>query len=147
MAEFYVSVPKGSMARQIATLINGYNKLHKRHTEYSVLASNVDYFVEIINDKVVGCAGVDKRYPTLSEIKHVCVAPSHRRQGVATKLIELAIANCETDYVYMSIRSDNVPSLMTAKTLNFVVVKRIPKRNYDLVIVGRKKHYGRSAVQ
>lgn len=145
MSEFYVSVPKKSMALQIATLLNNHNNLRRKHTTGTILNGTASYFVEVINDKVVGCAGLDRKYPTLSEIKHVCVAPTHRRQGVAKKLIDLAIANSGADYVYMSIRSDNIPSLMAAKSLGFVLVKRNPKRNYDIVIVGRKKHYGKTA--
>lgn len=145
MAEFYVSVPKSSMALQIAALINSYNNLRKNHTAHTILGSNVSYFVEVINDKVIGCVGLVQKYPTLSEIKHVSVATSHRKSGIATKLINLAIANSKTEFVYMSIRSDNIPSLKMAESMGFVFVRRDHKTNYDIVTVGRKKDHGKTA--
>lgn len=141
MAEFYVSISRDEMAQQIATLVNNYNKLYKRHTAFSVLRDKVSYFVETIGNKVIGCVGLSKRYPNLSEIKHVCVSPVHRKRGIAKKLINLAIANCDTEYVYMTINEHNLPSLMMAKSLGFVLIKRDWYSNHYVITVGREKHH------
>lgn len=141
MANFYVSVSREEMAAQISVLINSYNKLYRRHSTWSVLHDNANYFVEVIANKVVGCAGTVKRYPTLSEIKHVCVAPEYRKKGMAKKLVELAIANCETEYVYMTIRNDNIPSLKMAESLGFVPVRKHWSVDHYVITVGRKRKH------
>ena len=142
MAEFYVSVPRDSMAQQIAALVNKHNRLYKRHSRYSVLKDRANYFVEVVADKVIGCAGLAKKHPTISEIKHVCVHPTYRRRGIAKKLINLAMANCKTPFVYMTIREDNLPSLMTAKSLGFMLVRKDWRKDHYVVTVGRARENG-----
>lgn len=142
MANFYVSISRDEMASQISALVNNHNRLYKRHTTFSILRNGADYFVEVIGNKVIGCAGLTKRHPTLSEIRHVCVAPSHRRRGIAKNLIALAIANCDTENVYMTIRDDNIPSLMTAKSLDFVPIRKDWRSDHYVIVVGRRKDYG-----
>lgn len=139
MAEFYVSISRDEMAKQIAALVNSYNKLYKKHTAFSILRDKASYFVETIGDKVIGCTGLSRRYPNLSEIKHVCISPAHRRKGVAKKLINLAIANCSTEYVYMTINENNLPSLMMAKSLGFVVIRQDWRSDHYVITVGRRK--------
>ena len=147
MAEFYVSVPRNSMARQIAVLVNKYNRLYKKHSEYSVLKDRADYFVEVVADKVIGCVGLAKKHTTISEIKHVCVHPTYRRRGIAKKLINLAMANCKTPFVYMTIREDNIPSLMTAKSLGFMFVRKDWRKDHNVVTVGRTKENGANCAE
>jgi len=130
------------MARQIAKLVNDYNRLYRKHSEYSVLKDRADYFVEVVADKVIGCVGLTKKHPTISEVKHVCVHPQYRRQGIAKKLINLAMANCKTPYVYMTIRKDNLPSLLTAKSLGFVLVREDWRKDHYVVTVGRARENG-----
>lgn len=139
MAEFYVSLSQKEMAYQIAALINTHNKLYKRHTERSICRDNADYFVEIIEDRIIGCAGLSQRDTNLCEIKHVCVHPDFRRRGIGKKLVNLAIANCKTDYVYMTIREDNIPSLRMAQSLGFVPVKQHWNVDHHVITVGRRK--------
>lgn len=141
MSEFYVSISRKGMAQQIAALINQHNKLYKNHTSYSVMNNNVDYFVEIVHNVVVGCANLSKKFHNSSEIKHICVEPKFRRNGIAKKLVLLAIANCSTEYVYMRIRDDNLPSLMLAKTLGFVPVGQYWSADHFVITVGRKRNY------
>lgn len=141
MVEFYVSVSRNEMAQQIATLVNNYNKLYKRHTAFSILRDRASYFVEIIGNEVIGCVGLSKRHPDLSEIKHVCVSPLHRWKGIAKKLINLAIANCDTDYVYMTINERNLPSLVMAKSLDFILIGKNWHSDHYVITVGRRKYH------
>lgn len=142
MANFYVSISKNEMASQISALVNNHNKLRRKHTVFSVLKAGTDYFVDVIGNKVIGCVGLSKKHSTLSEIKHVCVAPMHRRRGIAKNLITLAIANCNTENVYMTIRDDNTPSLMTARSLGFVLIRKDWQLDHYVITVGRKKNHG-----
>ena len=141
MAEFYVSLTRSEMACQIATLINLHNQLYRRHTERSVLRNKTDYFVEIIGNKVIGCAGLSRRDTNLCEVKHVCVHSEFRKKGIGSKLVKLAIANCTTDYVYMTIRDDNTPSLKMAQSLGFVPVRQHWSVDHYVITVGRRKNY------
>lgn len=141
MADFYISISRDEIALQISTLINNHNKLCRKHTASSILRGGADYFVEVIGNKIIGCVGLFKKHITLSEIRHLCITPIHRRRGIAKNLITLAIANCDTENVYMVIRDDNIPSLITAKSLGFVPIKKDWRSDHYIITVGRKKNY------
>jgi len=141
MANFFVSVTQRAMACQIASLINLHNKLYRRHTVNTISNDKADYFVEVVGDKVIGCAGLAQRDTNLCEVKHVCVHPDFRKKGIGKKLVELAIAHCDTDYVYMTIRDDNIPSLKMAQSLGFVPVKQHWSHDHYVITVGRRKNH------
>jgi len=140
MADFYVSVSRESMAQQITALVNRHNKLYKRLTPYNLARENAEYFVEVVGNRVVGCVGLSARFHNASEIKHVCVDPAFRRKGIGRKLISLAIANCRTENVYMTIRDDNLASLMLAKSLGFVPIRQHWSVDHFVITVGRKRN-------
>jgi ribosomal protein S18 acetylase RimI-like enzyme len=139
MAEFYVSLSRQEMAAQIADLINRYNRWYTRHTAFGIGVLPARYFVEISDGRVVGCAACQKEYPTLSKIFHICVDPRYRKKGIAEKLTRMAIAACDTEHVYMTIREDNVPSLKLAQKLGFVFVKKHWFKDHYTITVGRRK--------
>lgn len=139
MSNFYVSLSKADMAAQIAGLLNQHNKLFVSHNTHTILNKSADYFVEVDGGRVVGCAGLSKTEPNLSLIQHICVNPFHRNKGVAKKLVNLAIVNCDTDFLYMTIRDDNMPSLHLAMVLGFVFVKQYVSRDHSVITMGRKK--------
>lgn len=139
MADFYISISRESMALQIAAMINSNNKLYKKRTKKSIMEDKADYFVEIIDGQVAAVAGTSKRDSNLSEIKHVCVVPAHRRKGLAKKLVSLAINNCCTDYVFMTIGENNEASLAMARSLNFVYVKKYWNIDHYVITVGRRR--------
>lgn len=134
---FFVSLSEKEMARQIAALINTHNRLYRRRTERYIMSDKSDYFVEIVLNSVVGCAGLSQRDTNLSEIKHVCVHPSFRQKGIGKKLVSLAMANCPTDLVYMTIREDNTPSLKMASSLGFNFVRKHWNIDHHVITVGR----------
>jgi ribosomal protein S18 acetylase RimI-like enzyme len=141
MATFFVSLSTREMARQIALLVNMHNRLYKKHTENTILKDNADYFVEVIQSNVIGCAGLVKKDTDLCEIKHVCVHPEFRKRGIGKKLVTLAIANCPTNLIYMTIREDNVASLAMAKSLGFVQVRKHWNVDHFVITVGRRKNH------
>jgi ribosomal protein S18 acetylase RimI-like enzyme len=138
MAEFFASLSKREMARDVSRMLNEFNRLYVRHDADSIMSSATDYFVEINNGRVIGCAGLLKKEKTLSEIKHLCVSPAYKRHGIGRKLALLAIANCDTDYVCMNVREDNVPSLKLAQSLGFVYVTKRWNKDHHVITVGRK---------
>ena len=123
MAEFYVSLPEKEIARQVAEMVNRYNGWYTSFSAYSLMRTQGRYFVETYGDKVVACVGTNKEYPTLSKLFHICVLPEYRKRRLASKLVELAIASCDTEHVYMTIREDNVHSLRMAESLGFTFIR------------------------
>ena len=141
MSEFYVSLSEEEMAFQIANMLNAYNKLYVKHTTASIRNGVSKYFVEITSpSQVIGCAGLTKEYPVLSRIHHICIHPNHRKKGIAKKLINIAMSNCDTEYVYMTIREDNKPSIAMAFSMGFIYVNKAWSRNHDhfVITVGRR---------
>lgn len=138
MAEFYVSLSNNEMAAQIAGLINTYNQLSKAHTIYSVLNSMAKYFVEVINDRVIGCTALIKEEENLSRNFHTCVSPEFRRRGVARKLKLLAIQNCDTNYIFSTVRENNTPSINMNLSLGYVFVNKIWARDHYVLTLGRR---------
>ena len=139
MAEFYVSLSTMDMAAQITLLINKYNLWNTKYTTSMIYNLPASYFVEIVNSQVVGCASLLEICPTLSKIQHVCVIPEFQRKGIATKLTKLAIELCNTEYLCMTIREDNAPSLGLAEMLGFRYIKNHWFRDHYTVTVGRRK--------
>jgi len=148
MPEFYASASREEMSLQIAKMINKHNRLYRRHTMESILAGSIDYFVELMGTKVIGCAGLLEDYPgEMSKIVHVCTDPLYRGKGIASRLVELAASNCETPYIYMTIRDDNTPSLGMAQKLGFVFVRRHWSRDHYVITVGRRRVYHASGIR
>jgi len=139
MAEFYVSLSTVEMAAQIAELINKYNLWNTRYTASMIYTSPAYYFVELMGSQVIGCASIFKMGQTLSKIQHICVIPEFQRKKVATKLTNLAIEACETEYICMKIREDNIPSLNLAKTLMFRYIRKHWFRDHFTITVGGRK--------
>jgi ribosomal protein S18 acetylase RimI-like enzyme len=139
MAEFYVSLSNDEIARQVAKMINRHNRWATKFSAKSIKTTPARYFVEIVGSQIVGCASHVRDFPTLSKIQHICVLPEFRRRGIAKKLTNLAIHNCETDYVYMTIREDNEPSLNLAKSLGFAYVTKNWFRDHWTLTFGRRK--------
>jgi ribosomal protein S18 acetylase RimI-like enzyme len=124
MAEFLAAVSEHDIAEQIAMNLNQYNRWLHQFSAQSIMLSPVRYFVELEYGRVVGCAGILHDEPNLTKLQHICVLPRCRRRGTALKLAKLAIVNCGTDYIYMTVREDNVASLALARALGFVYVNK-----------------------
>lgn len=139
MAEFYVSLSTVEMAAQIAELINKYNLWSTRYTTSMIYASPAYYFVELTGSQVIGCASIFRMGPTLSKVQHICVTPEFQRRKIATRLTNLAIEACETEYICMTIREDNIPSLNLANTLAFKYITRHWFRDHFTITVGKRK--------
>ncbi len=139
MAEFFVTLSSHEMATQTAALLNMQNKLYKRHTASTILNSAANYFVEIEGNRVVGCTGLLKEYPTLSKSYHTSVHPSYQGKGLATRLMATAIVNCETEYMYGTIREDNIASLNLVKKFGWKFVKKHwNKDHFIITMAGRR---------
>ena len=137
MVEFYMSLPAEDIAQQVADLLNTHNKLYKVHTADTILRDKAKYFLEISGDRVIGCSAIVKEEPTLTKQFHLCVHSDFRRKGIARKLKQTALNNVETQYVYVTIREDNTPSLNLNYSFGFVFVKNIWSKDHNVIMLGR----------
>ena len=143
MAKFYVSVSDYEMAMQVANMLNRYNKWMRNFSAQTLLTTDALYFVELCGSTITGCASCVREYPELSKIQHICVLPEYRKRGIARRLAETAIVNCDTEYVYMTIRDDNTASLMLAKSMGFAYVKRHWFKDHWTLTFGRRRYNAR----
>lgn len=138
MADFYVTLSTIEMATQIADMLNKHNKLLGKYTGQSLLYSPGRYFVEVEGNKVVGCVALQTEGSELTKLFHACVLPEKRKQGIARKLMEIAITNSKTPFVYGTIREDNVASLAMVAKLGFVRAKKEWHNDHYVITVGRR---------
>lgn len=137
MAEFYMTLSAEEISWQIAKLINEYNKLYKNHNAYSILNSHAKYFVEIVGDRIVGCTALQKEGINLSRNFHTCVHPDFRRRGIAKKLKVMAIRNCETGYIFSTVRDDNIPSVKMNLSVGYIFIRKDWSKNHHVITFGR----------
>lgn len=138
MAEFYISVLKYNIAEQIANMLNHYNRLLTLYTPELVLNGEEKYFIELDHEKVIACVAVRQQNEQITKLSHLCVVPEKRNRGIAKKLLNFAIQQCKTPYVYGTVREDNHASLAVVKQLGFVYVSREWAKTHYLIMVGRR---------
>ena len=119
------------IACQIAILLNNNNRLSKYHDVSSIINNPVHYFVELLEQTVIGCVGL-KKENKMDKIIHLSVANSMRTFGIGNKLLNTVILNSSKDILYMKIRDDNVASISLANKLGFKIIAYTPKYNYNI---------------
>lgn len=138
MARFISILSEASIASQIAVLLNKHNRLTRQHNMHTIMASNIDYYVELSGLAVVGCVGLVRQGPKLNLIKHLTVDTEYRRRGIAERLLRAATDNCKTEYSYMTVREDNIPCLTLASKFMFVAVTKYWAKDHYVIVLGRK---------
>lgn len=104
------------------------------------------FFGEVVDDKIVGYVCVRIMYEE-AQICNIAVLPEHRRQGIATRLLEIVaefstIQNCER--CELEVNTANVPTVELYKKCGYEIVgtrpnfyrrtKRFPSRDaYTMV--------------
>lgn len=111
MSKFQLTASAISLATQIADLINSGRQLYVHLVPSSILASKIQYIIELDGEKVVGAVGLDQKSSRVTEIKHLVVHPQYRRRGIGKKLLERAITAAQTDFVYGYVREDNLTNI------------------------------------
>jgi predicted acetyltransferase len=134
----FISLSEQELAIQIANLLNKYNKLTRKHDSQTILNPSTDYFVELRDGKVVGCVGLTKESSLLSKLHHLSVDSSFRRQGIATKLINMALSNCVTGNIYATVREDNIESTKLMLKNNFKCVNITHNGQTHILRFGRR---------
>lgn len=132
MTKFKSILSDFEIANQIAALLNENNKLTKIHSAKTILEESALYFVDFFGSNVVGCIGLLKTAP-MDKIIHLSVHNNYRHQGIAKKLMQIALTNSNHDTLYMSIREDNIACLNLAKYYGFNPIAYIPKLTYNVL--------------
>ena len=130
--KFNLTLSDYDLASQIARLLNGSNKLTKKHSANSISTSPVQYFVELSGQKVLGCVGI-LHEPIMDKIVHLSVAHDARQLGIGTRLLCTAAQNSGSKTIYMHVREDNAGSRSIATRVGFANIAYIPKLNYNIL--------------
>ena len=137
MANFYITLPVGEIARQVAKLLNDHNQLRVYHKSHTIMAGAGTYFIEVVDDQVVGCQAILQENDQLTRLYHLCVHPNWRRRGLARKLKLAALSHVTTPYAYVTIREDNIPSINLNMSVGFVFVKKDWAGGHNVLTLGR----------
>jgi ribosomal protein S18 acetylase RimI-like enzyme len=142
MGKFLLTVDAKSLAAQIASLINSGHQLKFYLTQDTIRYNTVQYLIELHKDKVIGTIGIEQCNPRVSELKHLCVHPDYRHQGIGRKLLEKGVQASPTDFVFGTVRSDNLVNIRNNLRVGMVPIGKRSKRSYSLIIFARRKDGG-----
>ncbi|MBL0687597.1 MAG: GNAT family N-acetyltransferase [Sulfurospirillum sp.] len=116
----FLTVSEQNIASQIANLINTHNGWQINYNSQSILNSSIKYFVELNQNLIIGCIGLQYENTLNSRIIHLCVHNLYRRKGIGKKLVATAIDNCSTNKISTNIRNTNFNSLYLFYRLGFI---------------------------
>jgi len=142
MGKFILTTSARSLAAQIASLVNAGGQLRIGLSPHTVLTSPVQYLIELDRDKVVGTIGLQIRRPKVTELKHLCVHPAYRRQGLGRKLLERGVVASKTDFIYGAVRSDNATNIRNNFRAGMHLIGKKRKGEYFILIFARRQHVG-----
>jgi len=116
----HITLAKQDVALQISELINKHNGWQINYSAQSILNSNIDYFIELHQNLIIGCIGLQFKNNLNSKIVHLCVHDLYRKKGIGKKLITTAINNCKTNNISTQVRNTNFNSLYLFYRLGFI---------------------------
>lgn len=140
MSKFVLTIGASDLAGQIASLINAGGQLKFLMSRESILYNNTRYLIELHKDKVVGVVGLEKCNQYVTEMKHLCVHPDYRRQGIGKKLLEKGAQASLTEFVFGAVRSDNAANIRNNLRIGMIPVGKKSKRTYSIIIFVRRKN-------
>lgn len=139
MSKFVLTIDAKNLAGQIAGLINAGGQLKFLIHPETILYSNVRYLIELHKDKVIGTIGLDKCRPSVTEMKHLCVHPDYRRQGIGIKLLDRGAQASLTEFVFGAVRNDNAVNIRNNLRIGMIPIGKLTKRTYSIIIFARRK--------
>jgi len=139
MSKFLLTVDADSLATQIANLINSGHQLKFFLAQESIKYSPVRYLIELHKDKVIGTIGLEQCNSRVTELKHLCVHPDYRRQGIGLKLLEKGAKSSLTEFVFGAVRSDNLVNIRNNLRIGMVPIGKKSKRGYSIIIFARRR--------
>lgn len=142
MSKFMLTIDSFNLARQIANLINVGGQLKVVMTAKSVLCDSTRYLIELDREVVVGVIGLKAHNNVVTEIKHLCVRPNYRGQGIGKRLLKRAIETglSNTKFVYGLVRSDNSINIRNNLTLGMKPIGKKSVNNHTLILFAKSRH-------
>lgn len=140
MSKFVLTIGANSLAGQIAMLINAGGQLRFLMSQEHILSNTTRYLVELHKDKVIGVIGLEKCNQSMTEMKHLCVHPEYRQQGIGKKLLERGAQASLTEFVFGAVRSDNAVNIRNNLRIGMVPIGKKSKRTYSIIIFVRRKN-------
>ena len=140
MSKFILTIDGNSLAGQIANLINAGGQLKFLMSRENILNSTTRYLVELHKDTVIGVIGLEKCNQSVTEMKHLCVHPKYRCQGIGRKLLERGTQASLTELVFGTVRSDNAVNIRNNLRIGMVPIGKKSKRTYSIIVFVRRKN-------
>lgn len=140
MSKFVLTIDTTSLAGQIANLINAGGQLRFLMSREHILSNTTRYLVELHKNKVIGVIGLEKCNQFVTEMKHLCVHPEYRRQGIGKKLLEKGAQASLTEFVFGAVRSDNTTNIRNNLRIGMVPIGKRSKRTYSIIVFVRRKN-------
>lgn len=139
MSKFVLTIDANDLAGQVASLINAGGQLKFLMSRGSILNNNIRYLVELHKDKLIGTIGLEKCNPYTTEMKHLCVHPEYRRQGLGRRLLERGVQASLTEIVFGTVRSDNAVNIRNNLRIGMIPIGKRTKRTYSIIIFARRR--------
>ena len=140
MSKFILTIDGNSLAGQIANLINAGGQLKFLMSRENILNSTTRYLVELHKDTVIGVIGLEKCNQSVTEMKHLCVHPEYRRQGIGRKLLERGAQASLTELVFGAVRSDNAVNIRNNLRIGMIPIGKKSKRTYSIIVFVRRRN-------
>jgi len=139
MSKFLLTVDAKSLVAQVTSLINSGHQLKFYLTQESIRYSPIRYLIELHKDRVIGTIGIEQCNPKVTELKHLCVHPDYRRQGLGRKLLEKGVQAAPTEFVFGTVRSDNPVNIRNNLRIGMIPIGKKSKRSYSIIIFARRR--------
>jgi ribosomal protein S18 acetylase RimI-like enzyme len=139
MSKFLLTVDAKSLVAQVTSLINSGHQLKFYLTQESIRYSPIRYLIELHKDRVIGTIGIEQCNPRVTELKHLCVHPDYRRQGLGRKLLEKGVQAAPTEFVFGTVRSDNPVNIRNNLRIGMIPIGKKSKRSYSIIIFARRR--------
>jgi GNAT superfamily N-acetyltransferase len=139
MSKFLLTSTNRDIAAQIGALLNLGGQLLYGQTEWSILQNPITYVIEMSGEQVAGVIGIEVKNSNVSELKHLCVHPDHRRKGLGLKLLIKGTEYATTPFVYGAVRSDNATNIRNNFRAGFRPVAKHRGRGCEIIIFAGRR--------
>lgn len=145
MAKFMLPYKNADIARQLAALLNQGGQLVIAQSVRNILSNPITYMLEMDKSTVIGFIGIERKSNQISELKHLCVHPNYRRQGIGLALLKKGVEFAPTEKVYGLVRSDNKINIRNNFRAGFVPIGKYWGRNCHIIVFVARRNNDRRA--
>jgi len=146
MSKFMLTIGINTVAGQIADLLNSGHQLWYRQNTFSITRNRVKYIIELYGDQVVGVIGME-HIGNVTELKHLCVHPDYRGQGIGKKMLRKGIEYAPTPIVFGQVRSDNQININNNLRLGMIPIGKKRMNGYSIIVFSRRKNCDSKTIQ